>query len=171
MDIKYYVPKEMACRLALWGFNEECDRRWAVMKDRLLDDKSFSMVNWFQEADRGEHYPPNGEYRRGALRAYSEGLSLSKVVYRATACTYDQVKEFFITKYNIDFIERPHIGREKQYICDVVGNGLGDVRLEACKTPREALLQAFTFLLNKLQPLPCPVPEELEVEEDEPEQL
>lgn len=167
MDIKYYVPKEMAHQLALWGFNEECDRRWAILKNQLLKVSScWSNVNWWQETSGSQ--PIDGTYRKEALEDYAEKLPLFKCVSRAIAPTYDQVKDFFITKYDIDFIERPHIGQEKQYICDVVGNGLGDIRLQACTTPREALLQAFTFLLDKLQPLPCPVPVP---EEEELEQL
>lgn len=67
--------------------------------------------------------------------------------------TFFEAKEFFREKYDIDFIERPHIGREKLYICDPVGPGLGQPRLKAVATPKEALIQCIEYLLEKVEPL------------------
>lgn len=65
----------------------------------------------------------------------------------------------------VDFIERPHMGKSKQYVCDPVGPGIGQCKLQACDTPTAALEQALWFLLDKVQPIPISFNSEKEYDE------
>lgn len=97
---------------------------------------------------------------RANYKAYSEQNGSKRDPLKQTffncympVITFFEAKEFFRENYGIDFIERPHIGREKLYICDPVGPGLGQPRLKAVATPKEALIQCIEYLLEKVEPL------------------
>lgn len=146
-----HVPKGLAVKLALFGFNEKCYRTYYKRHQGLKKPMRFPHQNYYDGFDT--HYKEDlGEDR--------------KEPYELTSPTYDQVALWFTENYHIDFISSPEEGREKQYRCDPVSPELGLVNLPFCDSAKEAQLQAFYHLLTKLTPLPRKLQKGSEEEED-----
>ena len=155
MDTKFYLPWSISAKAILWGYNEEGVRFWNCYKaPKLLLSLKY-----------GANIYITDDYLTRGRSSFFEGTADLKLIFKSryiVSITVDQLKIWFSEKYDIDFIERPVMAREKTYICDPVGAGLGDVRLEACKTLREAQENAFEYLFEHVKPLPLNIEEEIQ---------
>jgi hypothetical protein len=170
IDKARFLPWELTARLALLGYNEPTFSVWGKPKNLKKDWDCYVKVGntWehttFQ--DRDDYYRRT---RKTALERFEQakGLDYNPLQYAfiersIVTITPDEAKEWFRKTYDIDFFERPHIGREKKYVCDPLGGGLGTVKLEAQNTPREALEACLSYLCDTVKPLPL---EEVKKEE------
>lgn len=167
MESKYYVPWDLAAKLGLLGFNELCPRVWSLAKNKrsLLNQTQYGSYNfnprWFPSEDIPDRNNPRIELRKRCARGTDESqfYTIEQLIFiwkgrHVAAATYDQAREFFRVNYDIDFIERPQIGRVKQYLCDISGPNIGFVKFEPSDTPFQAQLNALTYLADRLEPLP-----------------
>lgn len=175
------LPWELAARLVLLGYIKGSPIGYRRLKSMKPDGAiEIASTIW-----PGSGYTPIKAWAddriagllsgyRANYKAYSEIKNSKRDPLKQTffnchmpVITFFEAKEFFREKYDIDFIERPHIGREKLYICDPVGSGLGQPRLKAVATPKEALIQCIEYLLDKVEPLTYQVGETRSEEEHE----
>lgn len=140
-----HVPKGLASKLALFGFNEKCYRSYYKRQNGLKKPMRY----------------PSSNYRNRVYSKEEVAKAEWDLHYELYSPTYDQVALWFTEKYQVDFISSPEEGRKKQYRCDPITPDLGLVNLSFCNTAQEAQLQAFNFLLTKLKPLPKPQREEV----------
>lgn len=172
MDKNNYIPWELAVRLALLGFNEPCVAMWNRSKKALRDllrgknYKSYTTFLPIHDHNRwlDNHIDDRKRLNR-AYQTYGEQLDYVCTGWNIAAPTHQQVKEWFRLKYDIDFFERPHIGRTKEYVCDPLGPNI-HMKLKACATPREALEQAFWVLVENVKPIPIPESPKKKKDED-----
>lgn len=172
MDKNNYIPWELAVRLALLGFNEPCVAMWnrsqKALRD-LLRGKNYGDYTTFTPLSSrwSDRYIYDRNKLNNLYEAYGDNLDKMCVGWNIAAPTHQQVKEWFRLKYDIDFFERPHIGRTKEYVCDPLGPNI-HVKLKACATPREALEQAFWVLVETVKPIPIPeLPKKKKEDEDD----
>jgi hypothetical protein len=155
MDAEYFVPWELAARAGLLGFNEGCVQEWGrVPKKRMLKNvwriyRNFHTWN-LNPGDESYNY----RVQRRKKYAESRSLDIAWKYGNVAAPTYEQLKEWFRVNYDIDFIERPEISSVKKYICEVIIPGKGHKVFPVAVTPREALLQAFWYIMERVEPLP-----------------
>lgn len=172
MDKNNYIPWELAVRLALLGFNEPCVAEWNRSQKGLRDllkGRNYVGYTTFIPSDRERWLDRHIAERNIFNKAHENQGNLDKacVGWNIAAPTHQQVKEWFRLKYDIDFFERPHIGRTKEYVCDPLGPNI-HVKLKACATPREALEQAFWVLVETVKPIPIPeLPKKKKEDEDD----
>ena len=169
--IEYFTPFELAARLALLGFNEDCFREWSrdPRKRGIKPQGCYMKVNFEQWDLRRE----GGSNRADeVLRKWKESRNLAHTwQYRNVAAPMNfQILDWFREKYEIDVMQvRKSTGSGVTYLCDPVGPGIGDIQLPECKTPNEAQLQCIEHLVGILKPLEgCfDSSEKEEVEEEE----
>ena len=173
MDKNNYIPWELAVRLALLGFNDECFAAWnrsqKGLRDLLRGTNYGNYTNFaslYRHSTWIEYHIQERNKLNNLHEAYGDNLDKMCVGWNIAAPTHQQVKEWFRLKYDIDFFERPHIGRTKEYLCDPLGPNI-HVKLKACATPREALEQAFWVLVETVKPIPIPeLPKKKKEDED-----
>ena len=167
MKDKYFLPWELAAMLALLGFNEPCIALWGRahtdrrMKPRTCHDET-NFWEWELRSGRTDLVR--------MLQAAKQGASLN-VVFRGrnvAAASYETVMDWFREVYNIDFIERPSVAATKKYVCDPVGPGFANIRLEAKSTFLEARLSCITYLLDNVKAKIAPF-NGIELVEEDPE--
>lgn len=167
MEQKYYLPWRLTAKLAIMGYNEPSNRMWEKprslikpWKERLRNGTGWDVHNFYYRSTEVDLINEQREVLTEMLALGKEkGYDPMQFAYasnkcRLTAVTWTQAKEWFRTHYDVDFFERPHIGRTKEYVCDPLGRDFGTVRLQARATPLEALEQCIEFLCSKLEPLP-----------------
>lgn len=113
---KYFVPYELALKLKEIDFNKPCF--FAYDKCGMF----CSDLRTNEQKFNGVNYNSS---------SYTSAPML------------DQVFDFFLEEYDIDILERPHIGKTKKYICDPAG-----MRLEAKNTKLEARLQCINEIIE-----------------------
>jgi hypothetical protein len=161
MEFKdYFVSFELAARLALLGFNEECLREWSRdPRKRIIKPQGCWMkVNfnsWELRKDEKTHegYAPLIDQ---VLEKWEESNNLAYTwQYRNVAAPMSiQVLDWFREKYEIDVMQvRKSSGSGITYICDPVGPGIGEIQLPECETPHAAILQCIKHLVGILKPL------------------
>ncbi len=161
MDKNNYLPWELAVRLALLGFNEPCVAQWnrsTGAKREILKGKNYqTYINFYgYYSDYNlRHYIERRKQFQNRYDAFNSNLDRVCIGMNIAAPLHQQVKEWFRLNYDIDFFERPMVGRKKEYVCDPIGPNI-TTKLKACETPREALEQAFWYLVDKVKPLPIP---------------
>ena len=155
--IEYFTPFELAARLALLGFNEDCIREWSrdPRKRVVKPQGCYTKINFWDWELRGNS--------RGCaftvdqvLEKWKESGNLNYTwQYRNVAAPMNiQVLDWFREKYEIDVMQvRKSTGSGVTYLCDPVGPGIGDIQLPECKTPNEAQLQCIKHLVGILKPL------------------
>lgn len=156
MKDKFYVPWEIAVRLYLHGYEEDCVTAYMSRGKKLYIPTRYGFSN----------YPGHDG---GRLDDYNRGTSLAEVLKRkgwVAAPTFDQVKDWFSINHSIDFIEMPLLGMEKKYTCNPAGIGGQEVRLPPQPTLREAMIEAFDYALDHVKPLGWDKPKEKEVVEE-----
>lgn len=169
MKDKYFLPWELAAKLALLGFNEPCLALWGrASKGRKMRPRtSHTETNFWEWELRS-----NSDSLVYMIQAAEKGLPLD-VIFRGrnvAAANYELVMDWFREVYNIDFLERPSIAATKKYVCDPVGPGFVNIRLEARKTFLDARLECITYILSKVKAKIPPFNGiELPEEEEEPE--
>jgi len=145
-----HVPKELALKLASLGFNEKCYRIFYAHADLLKEPMRYLQTNFYSD-DQRKKWDDDGQTMNCPISP-----------------TLDQIINWFREKYDIDFIMGPkRSGGEKLYECIPVGLGFSNVKLEPCKTLREAELQAFEYLCDKVERLPYKLEDEHDDEHED----
>jgi len=146
-----HVTKGLAIKLVSLGFNEKCYRVFYSGKDLMKPSvcRYFARNYWGEQQRKRADENPDHK------------------IYDLTAPTLSQVRDWFMEKFDVDFITSPkYVGGVKHYECIPVGMGFSNVKLGACKTLREAELQAFEYLCGKVKRLPY-----VGIKEDWPEKV
>jgi hypothetical protein len=157
---EYYLPFELAAKLALLGFNESCSREWMrdPNKRRLKPRTCHSYHNF----DDWELYKRNSGPEDHApavdrvLNRQASGMNFKYIFLgrNVAAPMNQQALDWFREKYEIDVMQiRKSSASGFTYICDPVGPGIGEIRLEECKTPHAAVVQCIAHLISILKPL------------------
>lgn len=152
MDDKYCLPWELAARLALIGFNEQCRRRWGRdAKHRIL-----LPINSFQERTIPEwnikRFPDRDCLKELREIRDSHSLNSAWIGYNVAGPTYDEIREWFTEKYEIHFIQEPKMGSVVKYLCNPILKGK-IISLPACNSYHEAQYQAFDHLVKIVKPI------------------
>lgn len=165
MEKQYYLPWDLTVKLALMGYNDASHRCWAkpravlkLWKDTLRLPTSYPHYNfgWPHHKDdqvnrkRKEFLVLMDKGRQAGYNPEQFACSM----WSLTAISWEQAKEWLRKNYDIDFYERPHIGKDKKYVCDPIGQGMSNTRLQARDTPLEALKCCIEHMCNTLKPLP-----------------
>jgi hypothetical protein len=155
--MEYFTPFELAARLALLGFNEECLREWARdARKRIIKPQGCWMHTNFDDYELRGAGDDNNSHVDGVLDKWERSKDLTfTFMYRNVAAPMNiQVLDWFREKYEIDVMQvRKSTGSGVTYLCDPVGPGIGDIQLPECKTPNEAQLQCIKHLVGILKPL------------------
>jgi len=152
MRMQCYLPWELAARLALLGFNYECRELWGRdAKQRRFKPPSSGTQKTFYDWELGEDREASRFFERIMRTGLLNDLNRAWKGRNVAAPTYDIVMDWFREVYNIDFIERPSIAATKKYVCDPVGPGFSNVRLEAKGGFYEARLACITYLSERVK--------------------
>jgi hypothetical protein len=150
MEKDYFLPWELAARLALLGFNEPCITTWGrAPKGRTRKPRNSMDATTFWEWELRE----GRKDLVGLIDMAKQGHSLN-MIFRGrnvAAATYEPVMDWFTKVYNIDFIERPSIAATKKYVCDPVGPGFTNIRLEAKADKYDARLCCIEYLVSRVK--------------------
>lgn len=150
MNDKYFLPFELAARLALLGFNEPCLAQWGrVVKPRAIKPRTGHdcQTYWHWELKDDRH-------DLDSLIQFAKNGHNLNTIFRGrnvAAADYETVMDWFTKVYNIDFMERPSIAATKKYVCDPVGPGFANVRLEAKVDKYSARLCCIEYLVARVK--------------------
>jgi len=151
MKEAYFLPWELAARLALLGFNEPCVTYWGrAPKGRTRRPRNGQDCTSYWEWELKE----GRKDLSFLIERAKNGHNLTNIFQgrNVAAATHEVVMDWFIKVYNIDFIERPSIGvGVKKYICDPVGPGFSNTRLEARSDKYHARLACIEYLVDRVK--------------------
>lgn len=165
MEKQYYLPWGLTVKLALMGYNEPSNRLWKKpqalvkpWKDQLRLPSKYTEYN-FAYSHQDEAYNNRRRiqfqtlYDKGKAAGYNpEQYACNN--YAIVAISWEQAKEWLRKTYDVDFYERPHIGKDKKYVCDPIGQGMSNTKLQARETPLMALEYCIEHMCSVLKPLP-----------------
>jgi len=154
---EYFTPFELAARLALIGFNEECLREWSRdPRRRILKPQTGNRCHNFWYGDLRSNGDEGYSRVDDVLDKWKESNNLTYTFqYRNVAAPINiQILDWFREKYEIDVMQvRKSTGFGVTYLCDPVGPGIGDIQLPECATPNAAIVQCIEHLVGILKPL------------------